>query len=138
MSVPARWLQSAALLPMLAGFAAAEELPAAPQPEGAAAEPAAAPVGAVVVHLSQNDPNPFAEATEIRFALGERALVSLGVFDISGRRVRTLAEGILDAGEHSASWDGRDFLGEAVSAGIYFYRLEGEGIDETRKLVVLR
>jgi hypothetical protein len=131
-------MRSAALLPILAGFAAAEDLPAVPQPGAPAAEPAAAPDGAVVVRLSQNDPNPFAESTEIRFVLTEKALVSLGVFDIAGRRVRTLAEGTFDAGEHSASWDGRDFLGEAVSAGIYFYRLEGEGIDETRKLVVLR
>jgi hypothetical protein len=130
-------MRSVALLPILAGFAAAEDLAPA-EAGGPAAEPAAAPAGAAVVRLSQNDPNPFAVSTEVHFALPEKAAVALAVFDIAGRRVRTLAEGTFDAGEHSATWDGCDFTGEAVPAGIYFYRLEGEGIDETRKLVVLR
>lgn len=137
MTVRCGWLQSVVLLPIVAGLASAEE--SAPAPEAVAeTQPAAVPVDAAPALLSQNDPNPFVESTEVSFALAAKTAVSLAVFDIAGRRVRTLAEGEFDAGSYSATWDGRDFTGEAVSAGIYFYRLEGQGIDETRKLVVLR
>jgi len=90
------------------------------------------------VRLAQNNPNPFRSSTAIRFALPSRNAVVLSVFDIAGRRVQTLAEGTLEPGEYTVSWDGRDYTGEPVVAGIYFYRLEGEGIDETRKLVLMR
>jgi hypothetical protein len=128
-------------LPILIGTPRAEEAGSAPpaQEAGASAEAApAAVVAATEVFLGQNDPNPFAASTAIRFVLPERLAVSLSVFDIGGRRVQTLAQGELEAGEYTVHWDGRDFTGEPVPAGIYFYRLEGTDIDEIRKLVVLR
>jgi hypothetical protein len=87
--------------------------------------------------LAQNEPNPFAAGTAIRYSLPTRNVIELTVFDITGRRIRTLAAGPLDAGEYRVNWDARDSAGESVAAGIYFYRLQGEGVDETRKMVVL-
>ena len=49
--------------------------------------------------------------------------VSLELFDIAGRRVRTLARGVLAPGPHTTVWDGRDGAGHAVGAGVYFVRL---------------
>jgi hypothetical protein len=88
--------------------------------------------------LAQNEPNPFVEATDIRYTVAERNDVDLAVFDIAGRRVRTLAAGAADAGQYRVRWDARDEKGERVASGIYFYRLEGRGFEETRKMVVLR
>ena len=90
------------------------------------------------VSLAQNRPNPFDASTSMRFALPTRNEVSLSVFDITGRRVQSLLEGTFEAGEYTVDWDGRDFEGAKVAAGIYFYRLEGENFEQTRKMVVLR
>ncbi|NNE44909.1 MAG: T9SS type A sorting domain-containing protein [Gemmatimonadetes bacterium] len=108
-------------------------LPAAPE-EATAGVPAPSET----VWLQQNDPNPVSGTTIIRLELPVRIPAVLTVFDIAGRRVKTLMDGPADAGEHSVSWDRRDFTGEPVPPGIYFYRLEAAGIDETRKMVVLR
>jgi len=88
--------------------------------------------------LAQNEPNPFVGTTDIRYSLLERNEVDLSVFDITGRRVRTLVAGSVEAGQYRTSWDGRDAAGEKVAPGIYFYRLEAPGLEETRKMVVLR
>jgi flagellar hook assembly protein FlgD len=88
--------------------------------------------------LAQNHPNPFGSSTRIRFALPAANEVTLAVYDIAGRLVRTLAQGPMNAGDYALHWDGRDERGDDVTAGIYFYRLEGTGIDETRKMVLLR
>jgi hypothetical protein len=88
--------------------------------------------------LAQNEPNPFVAATDIRYSVAERNDVDLAVFDIAGRRVRTLVAGTVDAGRYRVRWDARDERGDRVAPGIYFYRLEGRGIDETRKMVVIR
>ncbi|MEZ5064696.1 MAG: proprotein convertase P-domain-containing protein [bacterium] len=88
--------------------------------------------------LEAASPNPFGASTAIRFAVpGTGADVSLEVFDIAGRHVRTLTEGFLPAGGHSATWDGRDEAGRRASAGIYFYRLESREYSATRKVVLL-
>jgi hypothetical protein len=98
------------------------------------------PPGAETTHaqLAQNDPNPLRDRTTIRFTLARPGDILLGVFDIAGRPVRTLASGSQSAGIHTAAWNGRDAAGDRVAPGIYFYRLEGAGFDLTRKLVVIR
>ena len=75
---------------------------------------------------------------EIEFVLSETGHVVLEVFDISGKRVRVLADGTMPAGRHVESWDGRSGSGEYVASGLYFYRMKtGEGII-TKKCVMLR
>jgi hypothetical protein len=89
--------------------------------------------------LMQNRPNPFRDATRIGYAVfGEAADVDLAVFDLAGRRVRTLVSGRVTGGVHEIRWEGLNDDGRRVSSGIYFYRLEGEERSLTRKLVLLR
>jgi len=96
------------------------------------------PVGPAV-ELAQNAPNPFASRTSILYALPQRAGVSLRVYDVAGRLVRTLENGgVKEAGVHAASWDGRDAAGAAVEAGLYFYRIDAGTISATRRMVLTR
>ncbi|MBN2172093.1 MAG: hypothetical protein JW819_12310 [Candidatus Krumholzibacteriota bacterium] len=83
-------------------------------------------------------PNPFGAATQLRFRLDAPARVKLDIFDGRGRLVRSLARGPLGPGPASFAWDGRDARGRAVAPGIYFARLDRDGVRETRKLVLVR
>jgi hypothetical protein len=98
----------------------------------------AAPVLAGGAWLGESRPNPFVRSTSVAFALDRDQNVRLDVFDVAGRRVRTLDAGALSAGEHSVTWDGADASGRRVPAGSYFYRLQvGERV-ETSRVVLLR
>ncbi len=90
--------------------------------------------------LRQNRPNPFNPATEIAFTLDSAAAVRtlLKVYDTRGRRVRTLVDEDLGAGEHRAYWDGKDENGRPVSSGVYFYRLSSGEREQTRKMILLK
>ncbi len=89
--------------------------------------------------LTQNYPNPFNPSTSIEFTVRTRTRVSLKVYDVSGGLVRTLLEGDRVAGEvHRVSWDGRNDAGEAVSSGVYFYRLVASDFAQTKKMVLLK
>jgi endonuclease I len=96
-----------------------------------------APVAGFALH--QTAPNPFRSFAVIRFDLPGRDRVSLRIFDVAGRRVRTLAGGsLMDAGRHEATWDGRGETGALVSGGLYFYRLDAGPLSQTRRMVFLR
>ena len=88
--------------------------------------------------LSAARPNPFRECTEIRYTLDAATPVHMAIFDIQGRLVTTLLDGIGEAGTHPAVWDGTDEAGIAVMPGIYFVRLEAEGFADTRTVLLLR
>lgn len=88
--------------------------------------------------LYQNYPNPFNPITEIGFYLSGATSVKLTVFDILGREVKTLVDGVLTAGNHSAVWDGLDYNGSAVSSGVYFYRLCTETFSAKKKMLLLK
>ncbi len=84
-------------------------------------------------------PNPFNPTTTIAFDIASRVNVSLSVYDVSGRLVRTLLDKeSIAAGRHSHVWDGRDSNGELSAAGVYFYRLRAGDFVETRKLVMVK
>ncbi|MCB9463798.1 MAG: T9SS type A sorting domain-containing protein [Candidatus Eisenbacteria bacterium] len=83
-------------------------------------------------------PNPVSAGSQIVFAIPASGAVSLDVFDTMGRKVRTLAEGEFDAGYHVVSFDGRSDEHTLLPAGVYFYRLDSEGKDMTKKLVIAR
>jgi hypothetical protein len=78
--------------------------------------------------------NPLAGSTRLRFGLPKRARVELGIHDVAGRRVATLATGEFDAGYHTMSWKSAS----AAPAGVYFARFRAEGRTFTRRLTVLR
>jgi len=92
--------------------------------------------GRVLLH--QNYPNPFNPATIIEFALASRGHVSLGVYNISGQKIKQLADREFAAGNHALNWDGSDELGEPVASGIYFYRLAAGDYVESKKMVLLK
>jgi hypothetical protein len=88
--------------------------------------------------LEPNVPNPFASETEIPYALARGAKLRLAVYDVAGREVALLADGVQPAGRHTMRWNARDHSGRLVSAGVYFVRMEVAGSSESRKLVVTR
>jgi hypothetical protein len=90
------------------------------------------------VVLAQNHPNPFNPRTTIRFALPRAQDVTLRIFDVQGKLVRTLIEGPQTAGAHEAVWEGRDDRGGQVPSGTYLYRLRSGDGDETRKMLLLK
>ncbi|NUN09956.1 MAG: choice-of-anchor D domain-containing protein [Ignavibacteriaceae bacterium] len=89
-------------------------------------------------YLGINYPNPFNPSTMIEFGLPREAMVDLSVFDISGRRVKTLVSRRLSAGSYNAGWDGKDHYGATVPSGIYLYRIRAEAFVQTKKLILLK
>jgi hypothetical protein len=87
--------------------------------------------------LATPSPNPFQGTTSVRFGLARAAHVRLELFDLAGRRVRTLVDGELAAGRHAAAWDGRDERGADVRAGIYFVRFAAPGRTLNARVVSL-
>lgn len=83
-------------------------------------------------------PNPFNPETVIPFHLPRSGWSELTIYDILGRKRRTLAAETMAAGEHQAVWDGRDDRGRALASGIYFCRLAGEGAVATQRLILIR
>jgi len=83
-------------------------------------------------------PNPFKSHTQISYAQPTAGRVSLRVYDVTGRTVRTLASGSQRAGYYSVTWDARDSRGREVPRGVYFYRLDAPGFRAVKKAVVTR
>jgi hypothetical protein len=88
--------------------------------------------------LASCSPNPFRNHTQINYALPSAGNVSLRVYDVTGRTVRTLASGHQKAGSYSVNWDARDNRGKQVPYGVYFYRLDTPGFRSVKKAVVAR
>jgi len=80
-------------------------------------------IAASGVLLEQNAPNPVSSSTSISFSLPAASNVSLDIFDVSGRLVRTLSSGLKDAGTHQVTWNGKDDSGSRLANGVYYYRL---------------
>ncbi len=94
---------------------------------------------AIAPLLAQNFPNPFNPRTEIRYDLPLGGKTTLEVFDVRGRRIKTLVEAQLPPGPQKAVWDGRDADGGEVAAGVYLYRLAVDGeIMGQRKMVLVK
>ncbi|MBL7190339.1 S8 family serine peptidase [bacterium] len=83
--------------------------------------------------LAQNNPNPFNPVTSIRFELPENADVTLVVFDIQGREIVRLVDGWRNAGVHEVTFNGSD-----LSSGVYFAKLQVNGISMTRKMLLVK
>jgi hypothetical protein len=83
-------------------------------------------------------PNPARARAHIAFDLPAQAAVSLLVFDVGGRVVRTLARASMPAGAHVVGWDGRDESGRRVPAGVYLYRLRAGSNESSGRLTLIR
>ncbi|MBD3347632.1 MAG: T9SS type A sorting domain-containing protein, partial [Candidatus Eisenbacteria bacterium] len=103
--------------------------------------PTEVPEGEVVPSryvLEGVSPNPFNPVTEVSYGLPSEGRVALRVYDVSGRLVRTLVDGEVDAGYHTVVWDGRDDGGSSVASGVYFCRMEASDYGATTKMVLLK
>ncbi|NNE42856.1 MAG: T9SS type A sorting domain-containing protein [Gemmatimonadetes bacterium] len=97
---------------------------------GAAAAPRA-------FELSRGAPNPFRTGTRLQFSLPRAEHARVRVYDITGRHVATLVDEPLDAGAHTARWDGRNRAGRRVAAGVYFVRMQAGTFGAVRKITRL-
>jgi hypothetical protein len=88
--------------------------------------------------LFQNVPNPFNPSTRISFSLPVRTKACLSIYDVHGKLVRTLVDDVLDKGLNERTWDGKDFRGNSVSSGVYFYRLNSGDRTLTKKMILLK
>jgi hypothetical protein len=92
---------------------------------------------AKVFHLGQNHPNPFNPTTNIRFTVEKEGPIDLSIFDISGRRIRTLISGTRAPGDHMVTWSGTNESGSRVPSGMYFYKLVSlEGVSSRKMMMV--
>ncbi len=83
-------------------------------------------------------PNPFNQDTRVRFTLKDADEITLRVYDVSGRVVRTIADGYHGRGMHDSIWDGRDDAGRELSSGVYFIGLRTRSESITQKVVVVK
>lgn len=102
-------------------------------------EDAPLPVG---IMFFQNYPNPFNPATTISFEIGggagTKTHVSLAIYDLRGRFVRTLIDRELEPGGHRVAWDGRDANGLEVASGVYLYSIRAPEFQSARKMALIR
>ncbi len=91
-----------------------------------------------VFRLVQNSPNPFNPVTIIAFHVPHESHVAVHVYDVSGREVRTLVDGVKEPGRHSAVWDGRNDQGESCSSGVYFCVMETPEYRGSHKMMLLK
>jgi hypothetical protein len=96
------------------------------------------PVTPRITQLAQPRPNPFVQMATISFSLSTAGPVQLTVFSVDGRKVRTLANDVRDAGDYSVLWDGRDDHGSAAVAGVYYVHLSTKQSRFTRTVVYVK
>lgn len=92
----------------------------------------------LATRLQPNRPNPFNPETEIHFTLAAAGSVRLSVYDVTGRRIAVLEDGVRSVGAHHVTWRGRDDAGRAVPSGSYYVRLETVTGRDTRKILLLK
>ncbi|HMB70748.1 MAG TPA: S8 family serine peptidase [bacterium] len=92
----------------------------------------------VRLDLHPPSPSPFRAVTTVRLAAPERAEARVEVYDVNGRRVRTLLDRTVPPGDYRLLWDGRDDAGRPAAAGVYFVRLTAPGVTKTVRGVLLR
>ncbi|MFH1005905.1 MAG: T9SS type A sorting domain-containing protein [Candidatus Latescibacterota bacterium] len=88
--------------------------------------------------LYQNSPNPFNPTTVIRYQLPTDSHVEIVVYDVLGRKVQVLADGLEAADYRSVVWDGRDDLGRKAGSGVYLVRMQAKDFVEVRKMALIR
>ena len=95
--------------------------------------------GPMSFNPSPASPNPFSTSAYIDFDLPDNSsTVTLTVYDLCGRQVKTLVRSFQESGHYNISWNGKDERGDLVPAGIYCYRLEFRGIGYTGSMVFMR
>jgi len=88
--------------------------------------------------LRQNYPNPFNPVTHISYDIIEATNVTIRIYDLLGRSVKTLVNERKDVGTYTTLWNGLDQNGSKVASGVYIYRLETERFNTTKKMLLLK
>ena len=88
--------------------------------------------------LGRNYPNAFNPHTTFSYSIPKRDKVTIDVFDMKGRIVKTLLDNKQSPGNRSISWDARNHLGHKVSSGVYFYRMQAGNFSQTNKMVLIK
>ena len=88
--------------------------------------------------LQQNYPNPFNPSTQIQYAVPTDANVTIAIYDLMGRKVRTLVNGNVTAGYHTTMWNATNDLGQPVAAGMYIYTISSHDYLAKKKMVLLK
>jgi PKD repeat protein len=88
--------------------------------------------------LAQNYPNPFNPNTTIKFSLPASGHIDLSVYNLLGRKVKTLVDDYCESGQYEISWDATDAGGNKVSSGVYFYRIQAGDYTQTRKMILTK
>lgn len=88
--------------------------------------------------ISQNFPNPFNPTTQFDYAVSSESFVSIKVYDLLGREVKTLVAQQTGVGVHKVEWDGRDNTGSAAPSGVYVYRMTAGSFSEAKKMMLMK
>lgn len=88
--------------------------------------------------LKQNFSNPFKSSTTIRYHLPIPSHIVLQIYDVEGRKIKTIVNGQQDAGNHTVKWDGCDEAGRHVASGTYFYEIRAGDATQNRKMIMLK
>ncbi|MDP6669554.1 MAG: FlgD immunoglobulin-like domain containing protein, partial [Candidatus Krumholzibacteria bacterium] len=106
------------------------------EPEDCSVDVVEGPLSAA--RLLGNAPNPFNPKTGIFFVLDTQGHASLRIHDIAGRLVKDLSPGSLPAGNHRVDWNGLDESGQLVPSGVYFYTLKALGLEQSRRMILIK
>lgn len=88
--------------------------------------------------LAQNYPNPFNPVTTIEYAVPEQLNVTITIFDMQGRKVRTLVNQQKPPGRYAITWDGRNEEGRLAASGVYIYRIQAGALRKNRKMILMK
>ena len=90
------------------------------------------------IKLSDNYPNPFNPYTTIEYQLDITQRVNVSIYDLLGRRIKTLVNDIKNAGQHTIQWDAKDSEGLIVAGGVYLYQIQTDSYNQSKKMVYLK
>ncbi|MCK4358954.1 MAG: T9SS type A sorting domain-containing protein [Candidatus Cloacimonetes bacterium] len=88
--------------------------------------------------LLGNYPNPFNNTTSINFSLKRNSYVTLSIYNVKGKFVKTILDDQKHAGNYNIIWDGKDNFGTSISSGIYYYKMETDNYYEIKKCILLK
>ena len=95
-------------------------------------------IPSIATVLGKNYPNPFNPETKIEFTLQQDAKATLEIYNVKGQKVKTLVNNSVSQGYHTVVWNGKDDSNKSVSNGLYFYRLQTDTYDATKKMLLLK
>ncbi|KAA3616348.1 MAG: T9SS C-terminal target domain-containing protein [Calditrichaeota bacterium] len=88
--------------------------------------------------LGHNYPNPFNPETTIDYTIAKTGNANIVIYNVLGQKVRTLINGVVEAGTHSITWNGKNAFGISVPSGVYYYTLKSNSFKQTKKMLLLK